>query len=137
MQNQQVITKRQDVYDTLEAIDRGALTKDLRTAMREGTIASMNTMRKSKITIEITIDPDTKTEPLAMRVSGKVTLKKPESLAKAAIFYPNQVGDLSREHPHQRDIEDRTDRPGIAAPVPAHDPAPGEIAQEGGGEARE
>lgn len=137
MTQQAVITKRGDVYDTLEAIDRGSLTKELRNAMREATIASINTMKKSKITLEIVIDPDTKTEPLAIRVSGNVKLTKPSSPRKAGIFYPNQIGDLSREHPHQRDIEDQVDRPRVEhqGTVP-HDPETGEI-QEGGGEARE
>jgi hypothetical protein len=132
--NQQVITKRGDIYDTLEAIDRGSLTKELRMAMREGTLASINTMKKSKIILEITIDPDTKTEPLAMRVSGNVKLVKPASPRKAGIFYPTSGGDLSREHPHQRSIEDAgfADRP-HPAQKPAHDPETGEILQEGGG----
>lgn len=138
MSQQAVITKRGDVYDTLEAIDRGGLTKELRAAMREATLASINTLRKSKITLEITIDPDTKTDPMAMRVSGKVTIKKPETPAKGAIFYPTLAGDLTREHPHQRDIEDpgHADRPRIDS-KPPHDPATGEIIQEGGGAVRE
>lgn len=137
--NQQVITRRGDVYDTLAAIDRGTLTKDINNAMREGTLASINTMKKSKIVIEIVIDPDTKTDPLAMRVSGNVKLVKPASPRKAAIFYPDlATGMLSREHPHQRDIED-PDQARItqAAPATPHDPATGEIIEEGGGEARE
>ncbi len=66
MNNQAVITKRGDVYDTLEAIDRGGLSKELGAAFRKATLASLNTMKKSKVIVEITIDPDTKTHPLAM-----------------------------------------------------------------------
>lgn len=137
MNNQQVIPKRNDFYDTLDAIDRGSVTKELRAAVRECTQASINTMRKSVITVEITIDPDTKTEPLAMRVSANIKMKKPASPRKAGIFYPTATGDLSREHPHQRDIEEATDAlPRIEA-KPAHDPDTGEILQSGGGDVRE
>lgn len=127
--------KRGDVYDTLEAIDRGGLSKELRHAFRKATLASINTMRKSKVTIEITIDPDTKTDPLAMRVSGSVKAKLPETPIRASIFYPSASGDLSREHPHQRDIEDAgyAELPHPSQKKPAHDPETGEILQEGGG----
>lgn len=142
MNNLALMTKRGDVYDTLEAIDRGSVTKELAAAMREATMASINTMKKSKVTIEIVIDPDTKTEPLAMRVSANVKITKPSSPRKAGIFYPTAIGNLTREHPHQRDIEEATDAlpPRVGSGViessagtTPHDPATGEILQEGGG----
>ena len=148
MDNQQVISKRGDVYDTLAAIDRGGFTKEVNGAMREATLAAINTMGKAKVIIEITIDPDTKTEPLALRVSGAVKIKKPVMPAKASIFYPTAHGGLTREHPHQRDIEDddQMNRPRLEAqtvapagntPQPPFDKETGEILQEGGGDARE
>ena len=136
-------TKRGDVYDTLEAIDKGSVTKELAAAMREATMASINTMKKSEVIIKITIDPDTKTEPLAMRVSANIAIKKPATPRKAGIFYPTAIGGLTREHPHQqRDIEDAvndrqlTDQGGNRSMTPRGDiidSTTGEVLQEGGG----
>ncbi len=133
MSNQAIITKRGDVYDTLEAIDRGGLSKELGAAFRKATLASLNTMKKSKVIVEITIDPDTKTDPLAMRVAGVVKTKLPEAALRASIFYPSPSGELSREHPYQRDIEDKGFSDTPHQNKIAHDPATGEILQEGGG----
>lgn len=129
------VAKRRDVYETLDAIDRGELSNQLQSALRKATVASINTMRKSKVTIEITIDPDTKTDPLAMRISGSVKTKLPENPVRASIFYPTNDGGLSRQHPQQRDIEDAgyAELPHPQTNKPAHDPQTGEILQEGGG----
>lgn len=102
--NQAITTQRGDVFDTLTAIDKGGLAHELQEKMREATLASVSTMRKSKIVLEITLDPDTKTE--AMRVSGAVKVTLPSTPKKAALFFPTPEGNLSRMDARQRDIED-------------------------------
>lgn len=101
--NQQV-TKRGDIFDTLAAIDKGGLVNELEGACRDAVMASVSTMKKSKVTIEMTFDPDTKTD--AMRVAAAVKVSLPVAPKKAALFFPTPEGNLSRMDARQRDIED-------------------------------
>lgn len=100
----QVITKRGDIFDTLAAIDKGGLVHELEGACREAVLASVQTMKKSKVVVELSFDPDTKTE--AMRVSAAVKMSLPVAPKKAALFFPTPEGNLSRMDARQRDIED-------------------------------
>lgn len=88
------VTKRGDVFDMLQNIDKGSVVHVLEDASRECVRESMQTGKKAKITLTIEFDPDMKTD--AMRVSGKVTVKLPEPPKKASLFFPTPDGNLSR-----------------------------------------
>lgn len=64
-------------------------------------------MKKSKVIIEITLDPDEKTE--CMRVSGKVKVNLPQAPEKAALFFVTPDGKLTRQDYRQPRIFARED----------------------------
>lgn len=126
MSNQQLLGNRGDVFDTLSAIDRGGFAHDLQDAMKEVVQECVGTQKKGKVTIEIEIDPDSKTDTI--RVSGKIKKTLPQLPKKASIFYPTADGMLTRMDSRQRMI------PGTEAEYApptksegAYDPETGEI----------
>lgn len=120
----QTIGSRGDVFDTLSAIDRGGLTHDVEDALREAVMASVALGKKSRITIELVIDPDTKTD--SVRVSGKVSKKLPDAPTKASIFFPTPEGNLTRVNPSQLMLRG-TENEYAPPRRTEHDPITGEI----------
>lgn len=99
--SQQTI-QRGDIFDTLAAIDRGGLVHELTDGVREAVLASVDTLKKSTVTLEIVFDPDSKTE--AMRVSARVKVKTPSPPPRASLFFPTPDGNLSRMDIRQREM---------------------------------
>ncbi len=128
--NVQIVGNRGDVFDTLAAIDRGSFAHDLQDGMRELVQECVGTQRKGKLTIEIEIDPDLKTD--SIRVSGKVKVKLPEKPKKASIFFPQQDGTLTRMSPAQHMLAGTEREYSVPdrRPLPPHDPVTGELIDE-------
>lgn len=127
-QVQQIQSGRGDVFDTLAAIDRGTFAHDVQDGMKELVQACVGTQKKGKLVIEITVDPDPKTD--SVRVSGGVKVALPQKPKKASIFFPQQDGSLTRIGAAQRMIPGTeaeftgTRLKGDSTP---HDPETGEI----------
>lgn len=86
-------------FDILQHIDKGRAAIEIDEAGRECVLQSMQSGKKSKITIEIEFDPDHKTD--AMRVFSKVKVKLPDPPRKAALFFPTPEGNLYRQDVRQ------------------------------------
>ena len=123
--NNAVVSNRGDIFDTLSAIDRGSFAHDLQDAMKEVVQECVGTQKKGKVTIEIEIDPDTKTD--SIRVSGKIKKTLPQLPKKASIFFPQQDGTLTRMNAAQRMIPGTEAEYAPPRAKPAHDPVTGEV----------
>lgn len=95
----QVIPARPTLFDILQHIDKGAAAVEIDEAGRACVQASMQTGKKTKITVEIEFDPDMKTD--AMRVVSRVKVKLPDPPKKAALFFPTPEGNLQRHDARQ------------------------------------
>lgn len=104
------IKERTTVIDTgilpvLKAIDRQNFMVDLEEALDKVVLATQETGKSGKLSIEIEIAPNEKTG--AVEVSGGIKIKLPEPSRKAAIFYVTQDNKLSRQAPNQPELFDR------------------------------
>lgn len=99
MPEELTITKSGTAIDMLAQIGRGATLADIEDGAKECALSAQETGKKSKLIIELTFDPDSKTD--AMRVSSKVKTRLPEQPQKAALFFVTPEGKLTRQDPRQ------------------------------------
>lgn len=90
-----------ELFSTLKTIGNGDLINEIASSMEAATTSSQHTMKRSKVTIEVIIEPDTKSD--AFRVWGTVKAKLPPEPTKASLFFPS-MGKLTRIDPRQRDM---------------------------------
>lgn len=93
------VMKRGDALDMIAQIGRGATVADIEDGAKTCALTSQETGKKAKLIIELTFDPDSKTD--AMRISSKVKTRLPEQPQKAALFFVTPEGRLTRQDPRQ------------------------------------
>lgn len=91
------------ILPVLKAIDRQNFMVDLENALDQVVVATQETGKAGKLSIEIEIAPNAKTG--AVEVSGAIKVKIPEPSRKAAIFYVTPDNKLSRYDARQPQLD--------------------------------
>ena len=90
------------IVPVLKAIDRQNFLVDLQNSLDQVVVATQETGKSGKLSIEIEVAPNAKTG--AVEVSGDIKVKIPQPNRKAAIFYVTQDNKLVRYQPQQQDM---------------------------------
>jgi hypothetical protein len=92
---------------TLAAMNNGDVLTDLDDALREATKASLSSMQKSKVTLELTILPKGEgvggVPLLSVDDKIKVSLPKPPR-EKSSVFFADDESNLTRRNPKQEEM---------------------------------
>lgn len=90
------------ILPVLKSIDRANFMVDLENSLDQIVVATQETGKAGKLSIEIEITPNEKTG--AIEVSGGIKVKLPQPNRKAAIFYVTPDNKLTRRDPRQLDM---------------------------------
>ncbi|WP_067191845.1 hypothetical protein [Micrococcus lylae] len=85
-------------------LDQGSTHGELTDALHDLIAAVLATEKAGTITLQIKVTPDKRT-PDMLRVSDKVTLRKPEFDRRERVYWPDADGNLSRSNPAQPSFE--------------------------------
>lgn len=90
----------------LAGIKRGEVLSDLDDALKETTLAVLETGKAGTITFKLKIKPGGKSNadtPMCT-IENEIAVKKPRKSVGAALFYGDEEGNLFRNDPHQSEM---------------------------------
>ncbi len=88
------VMARGSALDLISNIKNGNIVLEMEDGLTAAAQAAMETGKKTKVIIEISLDHDQKVD--AMRVSAKVKTKLPEKAEQSSLFFVTPEGKLSR-----------------------------------------
>lgn len=96
-------TKRFDHF--LREHRSGGLNNEASEKMAEAVTAAYETGKKATVEIKVVIDPKAEGDGSIVVVSDGVKAKIPQPKRPTSIFFADQRGNLSRQHPNQQQFD--------------------------------
>ena len=96
-------TKRFDHF--LREHRHGGLNNEASEVMAEAVQAAYETGKKATVEIKVSIDPKAEGDGTLVIVSDEVKAKIPQPKRPTSLFFADERGNLSRQHPNQQSFD--------------------------------